>query len=597
MSEGLPKGWVKTTLGEVCAINPRTLPEVLPPDYTEVSFVPMAAVEEESGRLDASQIRPLAAVRRGYTAFKENDVIFAKITPCMENGKIALAKGLKNGLAYGSTEFFVFRPYKGLLPRFLLYFLLQPSLRNAAERQMTGAVGQKRVPSNYLFTYEFVLPPVREQKRIVAKLDAAFLRLERAETATRRARERLQRYRAAVLNAAVNGELTHDWREAQRKNKKAEPETGEALLQRLLAVRRKRWEEAALQHFRTAGNEPKDDKWKTRYPEPTPPKAIDLHELPTSWCWASIEQLLRGADGMAYGVLKPGPLVENGVPMLRIMDIMQDGHIAKENVYRISANLAEKFKRTRLEAGDVLISVMGTVGRTAVVPESMTGGNVNRAIAILKLIDPSFAEFLHMVLMSPLLQGRFSSEKLGTAQQRINLADLRRFAIPLPPANEQNEIIHEVERRLAAADRLACTLDQQLERAPTTRQSLLHEAFTGVLVPQDPHDEPASALLKRIRTARETEVKKPKGKPMPKSRSKKKVTHRPLLDVLREHRRPMTPEQLFRESGYEAMYNESDMPQDLVDAFYKELRELTEKPAKVTEQKDSTHQVWLRTLP
>ncbi len=182
---------MKTTLGEVCAFNPR-IPFLEPlPDDTEVSFVPMAAVEEESGRLDASQTRTLGSVRRGYTPFIENDVIFAKITPCMENGKIALATGLKNGLAYGSTEFFVFRPYDGLLPRFLLHFLLQPSLREDAEHQMAGASGQKRVPASYLLNHEFSLPPTREQERILAKLDATLSRLERAETASRRARERV----------------------------------------------------------------------------------------------------------------------------------------------------------------------------------------------------------------------------------------------------------------------------------------------------------------------------------------------------------------------------------------------------------------------
>ncbi len=122
----------------------------------------MAAVEEETGRLDASQTRTLASVRKGYTPFSENDVIFAKITPCMENGKIALANGLRNGLAYGSTEFFVFRPYTGLFPRFVLHFLLQPSLRESAERQMAGASGQKRVPVKFLSAYEFLLPPTRE---------------------------------------------------------------------------------------------------------------------------------------------------------------------------------------------------------------------------------------------------------------------------------------------------------------------------------------------------------------------------------------------------------------------------------------------------
>jgi type I restriction enzyme, S subunit len=208
MSKNLPKGWVKTTLGEVCALNPRMPLDEPLLDNTEVSFVPMAAVEEESGRLDASQVRALESVRRGYTSFIENDVIFAKITPCMENGKIALATGLKNGFGYGSTEFFIFRPYEGLLPRFVLHFLLQSSFRANAERQMSGASGQKRVPANYLFTHDFLLPPTREQEGIVTRLEAALSAVERAEMAARRAQQRLNRYRTAVLGAAVAGELS-----------------------------------------------------------------------------------------------------------------------------------------------------------------------------------------------------------------------------------------------------------------------------------------------------------------------------------------------------------------------------------------------------
>jgi type I restriction enzyme S subunit len=180
MSKELPKGWVRATLGEVCTMNPPMTFDELPLNHTEVSFVPMEAVEEESGRLDASQTQTIGSIQSGYTPFKENDVLFAKITPCMENGKIALAKGLKNGLGYGSTEFFVFRPYKGLLPRFLLYFLLQPSVRENAERHMSGGVGHKRVPTNYLSTHEIPLPPTYEQERIVAKLDVVLSKLDKA---------------------------------------------------------------------------------------------------------------------------------------------------------------------------------------------------------------------------------------------------------------------------------------------------------------------------------------------------------------------------------------------------------------------------------
>lgn len=203
MSKRLPPGWIRTTLGELCAINPRAPLIGDLPDDAEVSFVRMAAVEEETGRLDARQTRPVGEVRRGYTHFQDNDVLFAKITPCMENGKIALATGLKNGLGFGSTEFIVFRAREGVLPRFILYFLLQPTLRKDAERQMTGASGQKRVPSIYLLQHEVWLPPTREQERIVSKLDALFFKLERAEVAARRSQDKLDKYKLSILQAGV----------------------------------------------------------------------------------------------------------------------------------------------------------------------------------------------------------------------------------------------------------------------------------------------------------------------------------------------------------------------------------------------------------
>jgi type I restriction enzyme S subunit len=266
------------------------------PDQTEVSFVPMAAVEENSGRLDASQIRTLGSVRRGYTPFKENDVIFAKITPCMENGKIALATGLKNGLAYGSTEFFVFRPHAGLVPRFVLHFLLQPSLREVASHQMVGASGQKRVPINYLATHEFWLPPTREQERILAKLDSALIRVDRAEVAARRAQERLKNYRTAVLHAAISGEITRSWRKTRQKRNEANQKSSETLLELLFAAHRAHWEMAELNRFPRV---PKNDRWKSRYSRPVLPNRGDLPQIPESWAWAPLEMVAEIGSGIS----------------------------------------------------------------------------------------------------------------------------------------------------------------------------------------------------------------------------------------------------------------------------------------------------------
>jgi type I restriction enzyme S subunit len=282
MPTKLPTGWVRTTLGEVCAINPRERATDLLPDDAEVSFVRMAAVEEGSGRLDASDTRPLGTVRRGYTPFEENDVIFAKITPCMENGKIALATGLKNGVAYGSTEFIVFRSYEGVLPRLVLHFLLQPSFLQAAEHQMSGASGQKRVPVKYLFDHEFLLPPTDEQARIVAKLDSALAAIERAEIAARRAQERIIRYRDAVVDAAACGELSRVWR-VNNPGASGTSNATEAFRQRLLADRRARWEEEEHRRMKAARRSPKNDKWKSRYREAALPRMEGLPETPRQW--------------------------------------------------------------------------------------------------------------------------------------------------------------------------------------------------------------------------------------------------------------------------------------------------------------------------
>ncbi len=204
MSE-LPYGWAKATLSELADFNPKHDPSKL---GEAVSFVPMPAVNAESGTIEGAINRPLADVWKGFTHFAENDVIFAKITPCMENGKIAVAKGLTNGLGCGSTEFHVLRSNGSILPEFLWRFLRQASFRKDAEGAMTGAVGQRRVPTDYLKTSELPLPPLAEQRRIVAKLDALTARTARVRADLDRIPALSARYKQAVLAKAFCGELT-----------------------------------------------------------------------------------------------------------------------------------------------------------------------------------------------------------------------------------------------------------------------------------------------------------------------------------------------------------------------------------------------------
>lgn len=155
-------------LGEVCCINPKKGKDKRLCAGLEVSFVPMPAVSE-NGAIDPSTIKSYDEVKTGFTYFVENDVLFAKITPCMENGKGAVAKGLHNGIGFGSTEFHVLRPIAGKTNPYWIYTLTAfPAFRIDAEKHMTGSAGQRRVHASFLENYSVAVPPLKLQEQFAA---------------------------------------------------------------------------------------------------------------------------------------------------------------------------------------------------------------------------------------------------------------------------------------------------------------------------------------------------------------------------------------------------------------------------------------------
>jgi len=166
----------------VAEINPPVEKALFADPEREISFVPMAAVSEKSASIKEPQIRPAGSCRAGFTGFKRNDVLVAKITPCFENGKIAIAN-IPHAFGFGSTEFHVVRPdAEHLDHRFLLHILRSPEFRAEGQRRMTGSAGQRRVPSSFLSTFAIPLPTLAEQRRIAAILDQAdALRAKRRE--------------------------------------------------------------------------------------------------------------------------------------------------------------------------------------------------------------------------------------------------------------------------------------------------------------------------------------------------------------------------------------------------------------------------------
>lgn len=204
--------WPSQELSCVSEINPRRPASLRDlPDGHAVSFVPMPAVDQYEGAIVGAEVRPYAEVKKGFTYFSEGDVIFAKITPCMQNGKCAVARSLSNELGFGSTEFHVVRPMTEIVEaEWIWHFLRQKTLRVEAKHHFRGAVGQQRVPASYIEKIQIPIPELPEQQRVLRLIHSIFNRLSDIESLKAEvcgSRVYLESLRDAVLRKAFAGEL------------------------------------------------------------------------------------------------------------------------------------------------------------------------------------------------------------------------------------------------------------------------------------------------------------------------------------------------------------------------------------------------------
>jgi type I restriction enzyme, S subunit len=355
--------------------------------------------------------------------------------------------------------------------------------------------------------------PLPEQQRIVTAIEQQFTRLDAAVTALQHTRTKLKRYRAAVLKAAVEGKLTEAWR---AEHPATEPAS--ALLERILVERRAKWEA----DLRAKGKDPA----KVKYVEPAEPDEKNLSDLPKGWCWLTLEQLTSAVRPICYGILMPKENVPNGVLYVKVKDMKGD-KINVDELHRTTFEIAAGYARASLAPGDLLLAIRGTYGRIAEVPDALDGANITQDTARLATIKLVSSAYVAIHLRSPNSQKYFREVARGVAVKGVNIADVRLTPIKLPPFIEQQEIVSEVERRLSIVTQLEITVEANLKRAERLRQSILKEAFAGRLVPQDPHDEPASVLLERIH--KEREEQKPGS--IKKSRELKTISVPRMLDV------------------------------------------------------------------
>ena len=201
------ESWEDKLLGDVCTVNPKKIDAKNLDDNLEVSFVPMAAVSDVLGEIVNHEVKNLQDVRTGFTNFSKGDVIFAKITPCMENGKSAIVGPLVNDIGYGSTEFYVLRCKEELNNKYLYHMVRNTTFRAEAKAVMTGVVGQQRVPKTFLQEYQLLFPTLSEQHEIVRLIDDLLARERAAQQAAEQALASIDLMKKSILARAFRGEL------------------------------------------------------------------------------------------------------------------------------------------------------------------------------------------------------------------------------------------------------------------------------------------------------------------------------------------------------------------------------------------------------
>lgn len=521
---------------------------------------------DRDGQIDLKVVKSVA--ESNGIELRQGDVLFNNTNSAELVGKTAVVSTRESGFAF-SNHMTRIRPEDGVNSVFVarqLHFLW---MAGYMKHRCTNHVNQASISSKTLAkTIPFLLPPATEQIRIVAKLEELLSDLDAGVAELKVAQNKLEQYRQSLLKAAVEGALTAKWR-----IKNPPSETGAQLLARILIERRARWEARQLARFKRQGKTPPKD-WQKKYPEPVLPDTTDLPELPEGWAWASVAQISSDekyslAIGPFGSNLKVPDYRDSGVPLVFVRNI-RSGNYGGEYTKYVTPEKAEELNAHSIQSGDVLVTKMGEPpGDADVYPDNQPPAVIT-ADCIKIRCEPNLmiAGFLKAAINSEIGKSQIRPMTQGVAQKKVSLGRFINLAVPVPPMDEQVSAIQMLSEAESEAAAQLKAIDLALKQSTAQRQNILRAAFAGQLVPQDPNDAPASALLERIRAERAERAKQPKPRKTKQGKEIATVVSR-LIDVLAEAGGWVPAQEAFRRCGVA-----DGALTERIEELYAELRKL-----------------------
>ena len=520
-ANSLPTGWTECSIGDVTLPVSKIDPEDDPD--REIDYIDISSIDNTRHTIGSiKQYRLRDAPSRARQIVRAGDVLFATVRPYLRN-----IAGVPNDYdkQIASTGFSVLRPAKGVRPAFLFYKAISKDFVNALSEIQYG-VSYPAVKDDQVRGQSLWLPPMEEQRRIVAKIEKLFSELDKGVESLKTARAQLKVYRQAVLKHAFEGKLTAQWREENRDKL----ETPEQLLARIKKERTVRYE-LQLQEWKAAIKEWEEiDKSGKKPPRLSKLKEIprlsldDTRSLPSladGWSYLRLGLVI---DEPKYGTSKKCDYNYAGTGVLRIPNVI--GGVVDASDLK-GAHFEEDDKRTyTLKNGDVLVvrsnGSIAIVGKYALISKAderyLFAGYLIRLRCNAAVLLP---DYLAALLSSHLLRTQIEYKAKSTSGvNNINSSEIQSFIVPLCSPSEQKVVVELLSTCLSAVDDIEAEIDNQLLRAYALRQSILKAAFAGQLVAQNPSDEPASVLLDRIKAEKDQPGKN--GETTKKTRMKRK---------------------------------------------------------------------------